>query len=77
MLDVNLVGSFLGIRAAIPSLDEGRRRVDREHLIGGRLQGGRRTAAYTSSKWGLRGLTKTAAIELRRRTSASTRCTPA
>ena len=28
------------------------------------LQGGRRTAAYTSSKWGLRGLTKTAAIEL-------------
>ena len=64
VLDVNLVGSFLGIRAAIPSLSKaGGGAIVNISLVAG-LQGGRRIAAYTSSKWGLRGLTKTAAIEL-------------
>src|SRR6185295_6880890 len=64
VLDVNLVGSFLGIRAAIPSLARaGGGAIANISSVAG-LQGGRRTAAYTSSKWGLRGLTKTAAIEL-------------
>jgi 3alpha(or 20beta)-hydroxysteroid dehydrogenase len=64
VVDVNLVGTFLGIRAAVPSLlTAGGGAIVNISSIAG-LMGGRGTAAYTSSKWGIRGLTKTAAIEL-------------
>jgi 3alpha(or 20beta)-hydroxysteroid dehydrogenase len=64
VIDVNLVGSFLGLRAVVPSMTRagGGAIVNISSIAG--LQGGRGTAAYTASKWGLRGLTKTAAIEL-------------
>jgi 3alpha(or 20beta)-hydroxysteroid dehydrogenase len=64
VVEVNLGGAFLGIRAAIPSMTKagGGSIVNISSVAG--LQGGRATAAYTSSKWGLRGLTKSAAIEL-------------
>ena len=64
LLDVNLCGTFLGIRAAVPSLVRagGGAIVNISSIAG--LSGGRGTAAYTASKWGIRGLTKTAAIEL-------------
>ena len=35
------------------------------------------TAGYGASKWGVRGLTKIAAVELGPNESGSTRCTPA
>ena len=64
LLDVNLCGTFLGMRAAIPSLVRagGGAIVNISSIAG--VSGGRGTAAYTASKWGIRGLTKTAAIEL-------------
>ena len=64
VLDVNLVGAFLGIRAVAPSMARagGGSIVNISSMAG--MSGARGTAAYSSSKWGLRGLTKTAAIEL-------------
>jgi len=64
VLDVNLIGAFLGTRAAVPSLTRagGGAIINISSIAG--LQGSRGLAAYCSSKWGLRGLTKTAAIEL-------------
>ncbi len=64
VLEINVLGTFLPCRAAIP------------HLIargGGRivniagtsaLRGYRNRAAYSSSKWAIRGLTRTLALEL-------------
>jgi 3alpha(or 20beta)-hydroxysteroid dehydrogenase len=64
VLDVNLVGAFLGIRAVAPSMARagGGAIVNISSMAG--MSGSRGTAAYSASKWGLRGLTKTAAIEL-------------
>jgi len=64
VLDVNLVGAFLGIRAVAPPMARagGGSIVNISSMAG--MSGSRGTAAYSSSKWGLRGLTKTAAIEL-------------
>jgi 3alpha(or 20beta)-hydroxysteroid dehydrogenase len=63
VLDVNLFGAFLGLRAVAETL---------RHSGGGSivniasrdaLVGAAGVAAYASSKWGLRGLTKCAALE--------------
>jgi len=63
VLDVNLFGPFLGMRAVAETL---------RHSGGGSivniashdaLAGATGVAAYASSKWGLRGLTKCAALE--------------
>jgi 3alpha(or 20beta)-hydroxysteroid dehydrogenase len=64
IVDVNLVGAFLGTRAVVPSMTRagGGAIINISSIAG--LQGSRGLAAYCSSKWGLRGLTKTAAIEL-------------
>ena len=64
VIDVNLCGTFLGIRSVIPSMTRagGGSIVNISSIAG--LQGARGTPAYTASKWGIRGLTKTAAIEL-------------
>ncbi|MEU3622991.1 3-alpha-hydroxysteroid dehydrogenase [Amycolatopsis coloradensis] len=63
-LDVNLVGMFLGIRAAAPALRRaGGGSVVNVSSIAG-LAGLPGFAGYSASKWGVRGLTKTAAIEL-------------
>ena len=64
VVDVNLVGAFLGIRAVAPGMIAagGGAILNISSMAG--MSGSRGTAAYTSSKWGLRGLTKTAAIEL-------------
>jgi 3alpha(or 20beta)-hydroxysteroid dehydrogenase len=66
ILDVNLAGPLLGIRAATPAL---RRRGGGAVVNVGSidsLEGHVGTAAYAASKWGLRGLTKCAALELGR-----------
>ncbi|WP_413735529.1 SDR family NAD(P)-dependent oxidoreductase [Sodalis sp. RH21] len=63
MLNVNLTGQFLGIQACAPLMKRG---------SGGSIVNlgstagimGHPVAGYSTSKWGVRGLTKSAAIEL-------------
>lgn len=63
ILDVNLVGTFLGIRAVAPTLRAaGGGSIVNVASISG-VQGQAWAAAYSASKWGVRGLTRTAAIE--------------
>jgi len=62
VLDVNLVGPFLGIGAVVPHMGHGASIVNVASLNG--LAAQARTAAYTSSKFGLRGLTRAAALDL-------------
>jgi NAD(P)-dependent dehydrogenase (short-subunit alcohol dehydrogenase family) len=70
-----IVGTFLGRRAAVPSM---RRRgggsiVNINSAAGIGAEAG--LAAYGTSKWGIRELTRISAKELAGRTSVST-CTP-
>jgi 3alpha(or 20beta)-hydroxysteroid dehydrogenase len=64
VLAVNLTGTFLGIQSVIGPMREagGGSIVNLSSLAG--LQGFQGHAAYGASKWGVRGLTKTAALEL-------------
>ena len=64
VLDVNVVGTFLPCKAAIPHLIErgGGRIVNIAGTSG--LRGYRNRVAYSSSKWAVRGLTRTLALEL-------------
>ena len=64
MLRVNLVGPFLGIKAVVEPMKAagGGSIVNISSQAG--LQGLAGYGAYGSSKWGLRGLTKVASIEL-------------
>jgi 3alpha(or 20beta)-hydroxysteroid dehydrogenase len=63
-IDINLTGVFLGMRAVIASMKRanGGAIVNISSTAG--LQGYANLGAYVASKWGVRGLTKTAAIEL-------------
>ncbi|MEU9860667.1 glucose 1-dehydrogenase [Streptomyces sp. NPDC047971] len=64
VLDVDLTGVFLGMRAVIPAMREngGGSIVNVSSAAG--LIGLARTAAYGAAKWGVRGLTKLGAVEL-------------
>jgi len=64
VLAINLVGTFLGIKAAAPQIIErgGGSIVNISSVDG--MKGSNATAAYSASKWGVRGLTKVAAMEL-------------
>ena len=64
MLDVNLVGTFLGIRSVIaPMTAAGGGSIVNISSIGG-MTGLTAHGAYGSSKWAVRGLSKVAAVEL-------------
>ena len=64
ILDVNLVGSFLGIRSAIaPMRARGGGSIVNISSTAG-LTGYAWHGAYGASKWGVRGITKVAAVEL-------------
>jgi 3alpha(or 20beta)-hydroxysteroid dehydrogenase len=64
MLNVNLIGPFLGIKAVVePMKAAGGGSIINVSSQAG-LQGLAGYGAYGSSKWGLRGLTKVASIEL-------------
>lgn len=64
ILAVNLMGAFLGIRSVVPAMCEaGAGSIVNVSSTAG-LNGLPGHAAYGSAKWGLRGLSKTAAIEL-------------
>jgi 3alpha(or 20beta)-hydroxysteroid dehydrogenase len=64
VLDTNLVSAFLGIRTLAPLLRErgGGSIVNVSSPQG--IEGRENMAAYTASKFGVRGLTRTSAIEL-------------
>lgn len=64
VLDVNVVGTFLPCKAVIPTLIE--QRSGRIVNIAGTsgLRGYRNRVSYSSSKWAVRGLTRTLALEL-------------
>jgi len=67
VIDVNLIGTFLVCKAAIPHLierGEGGRIVNVSGTSG--VRGYRNRVAYSSSKWAVRGLTRTLALELGR-----------
>jgi NAD(P)-dependent dehydrogenase (short-subunit alcohol dehydrogenase family) len=65
VVDVNLVGAFLCARAAIPGMKQRRRgRIVNVASISATL-GTAESSAYNASKWGLVGLTKCLAEELR------------
>lgn len=66
ILDINLTGSFLGIKAAAPSLRRGGGGVIVNIASTSGVGGTAFYAPYVAGKWALRGLTKTAALELGR-----------
>ncbi len=63
-LDINLTGVWLGMHSAVPSM----RRAGGGCIINisstAGLQGYANLGAYVASKWGVRGLTKAAALDL-------------
>jgi 3alpha(or 20beta)-hydroxysteroid dehydrogenase len=64
ILDVNLTGVFLGIRAVVkPMKEAGRGSIINISSIEG-MAGTIASHGYTASKFGVRGLTKSAALEL-------------
>jgi 3alpha(or 20beta)-hydroxysteroid dehydrogenase len=64
LLNINLVGAYTGIRAVIePMQKAGGGSIINISSIDG-LQAKNSLAAYASSKWGMRGLTKASALEL-------------
>jgi 3alpha(or 20beta)-hydroxysteroid dehydrogenase len=60
VLGVNLTGAMLGIQALVPLMSAGGSIVNIGSLAG---LNAHHTVAYTTSKWGLRGLTHVAATE--------------
>ncbi|MGD6744902.1 glucose 1-dehydrogenase [Streptomyces sp. BH106] len=63
VLDVNLVGVFAGMKTVVPAMKEagGGSIVNISSAAG--LMGLALTSSYGASKWGVRGLTKIAAVE--------------
>lgn len=67
VIQVNQVGTFLGMKTAIPRLagEPGAAIVNVASIEG--MRGSNGLVAYGSSKWAIRGLTKIGAVELARR----------
>lgn len=75
LMAVNQLGPFLGMQAVVPAMQAagGGSIVNISSIDG--LEGSNGVAAYTSTKWGLRGLTKAACQELgRHRIRVNTVC---
>jgi 3alpha(or 20beta)-hydroxysteroid dehydrogenase len=64
VIDTNLTGTFLGMHYAVPSLRKAGGGVIINISSTAGLMGYAGIAAYTASKWGVRGMTKSAALEL-------------
>jgi NAD(P)-dependent dehydrogenase (short-subunit alcohol dehydrogenase family) len=72
MIDVNLTGSFNAVRAVLPHMRP--RKIRRIVLTASGLarQGQQTCGHYIATKWGILGLTKSLALEWRRKESRST-----
>jgi 3alpha(or 20beta)-hydroxysteroid dehydrogenase len=75
VVEVNQVGTFLGLRAASRHLADGGAVVNTSSALA--MVGFPMLISYISSKWAIRGMTRVAALELAARGSASTRCSRA
>ncbi|WP_225803855.1 glucose 1-dehydrogenase [Streptomyces sp. NK15101] len=64
VLDIDLTGVFLGMRAVIPPMREGGGGSVVNVSSAAGLMGLARTAGYGAAKWGVRGLTRLGAVEL-------------
>ncbi|MDB5846707.1 MAG: cyclopentanol dehydrogenase [Rhodoferax sp.] len=64
LLDINLTGAFLGIQTCAPHMKAGGHGGSVINISSIAGLAGYTDVAYSASKWGLRGLTKSAAIEL-------------
>ena len=64
IISVNLTGVFLGMEAATPALKAAGGGVIVNLSSTAGMQGYSNLAAYVASKWGVRGLTKAAALDL-------------
>lgn len=64
VIDINLFGTFLGMQEVIPSMRKAGKGVIINISSTAGLMGYANIGAYTASKWGVRGLTKAAAMEL-------------
>ena len=62
VLDINLLGPLLGIQAVVPHMPRGGSIINVSSLNG--LAANVNTSAYTTSKFALRGLTKSAALDV-------------
>ena len=64
VIDINQVGVFLGMKAVIPSMKKASNGsiINISSVAG--LRGNLNTVAYDASKFAVRGMTKTAALEL-------------
>ncbi|ABB32476.1 oxidoreductase, short-chain dehydrogenase/reductase family [Geobacter metallireducens GS-15] len=64
ILDINLIGPYLGMKAVIPTMKKNRRgSIINVSSVNG-LRGSSGSGAYSASKWGVRGLTKCVAMEV-------------
>ncbi|WP_418320852.1 SDR family NAD(P)-dependent oxidoreductase [Piscinibacter sakaiensis] len=63
-MEINQYGTFLGLRAIVPALERngGGSIVNISSTVG--LRSAPNSIAYTGTKWAVRGMTKTAALEL-------------
>ena len=66
VIDINLTGTYLGIRALASSMRKAGGGAIVNISSGAGMSGAFGLGAYVASKWGVRGLTKTAALELAR-----------
>ncbi|MDH3682887.1 MAG: SDR family oxidoreductase [Acidimicrobiia bacterium] len=66
VIDINLTGTFLGMHYTVPSMRRAGGGVIINISSTAGIMGYATIGAYTASKWGVRGMTKTAAMELGR-----------
>lgn len=64
VIDINLTGTYLGMHYVVPSMKRAKGGVMINVSSTAGLMGYANISAYSASKWGVRGLTKSAALEL-------------
>jgi 3alpha(or 20beta)-hydroxysteroid dehydrogenase len=66
-IQINQFGCFLGMKAVVPAIDRAGGGSIVNISSGAGLRGSPQAFAYSATKWALRGMTKSAAIDLSRR----------